>query len=117
MKPTIEQLWDIEAIKQLKARYFRYIDTKDWDAFSQLFTEDCVHHLPQESAKTSITNDEYLRDMKVQLGTGCHHPSWTYAGDHTSERHRGRGDMGDVRLRGSRTPFRSDEDPGLRPLL
>ena len=30
----------IEQIKQLKARYFRLMDTKDWDAFRQLFTAD-----------------------------------------------------------------------------
>ena len=90
MKPTIEQLWDIEQIKQLKARYFRYIDTKDWDAFSQLFTEDCVHHLPQESAKATVTNDEYLRDMKVQLGNGVtihhgHMPEITLLSDTEAE--------------------------------
>jgi SnoaL-like domain len=75
LTPTIEQLWDIEQIKQLKARYFRFLDTKDWDSFAQLFTDDCVHHLPQESAKPVLTNDEYLRDLKIQLGNGVttHH--------------------------------------------
>jgi ketosteroid isomerase-like protein len=75
VKPTVEQLWDIEQIKQLKARYFRFLDTKDWDAFADLFTEDCVHYLPQESAKTEISNAEYLRDIKIQLGGGttAHH--------------------------------------------
>jgi uncharacterized protein (TIGR02246 family) len=33
---------DIEAIKQLKARYFRTIDTKDWDALRQVFADDVV---------------------------------------------------------------------------
>ena len=33
---------DIEAIKQLKARYFRFVDTKQWEAFGGLFTEDAV---------------------------------------------------------------------------
>jgi hypothetical protein len=33
---------DIEAIKQLKARYFRLLDTKDWAAFREIFTSD-VH--------------------------------------------------------------------------
>ena len=28
---TVERLDAIEAIKQLKARYFRCMDTKDWD--------------------------------------------------------------------------------------
>jgi hypothetical protein len=27
---------DVESIKQLKARYFRLMDTKDWDAFEEL---------------------------------------------------------------------------------
>jgi hypothetical protein len=33
---------DIEAIKQLKARYFRCMDTKDWDGMRQVFAQD-VH--------------------------------------------------------------------------
>jgi SnoaL-like domain len=33
---------DIEAIKQLKARYFRTMDTKDWAAMRLLFTDDVV---------------------------------------------------------------------------
>jgi uncharacterized protein (TIGR02246 family) len=33
---------DIEAIKRLKARYFRLLDTKDWAAFRDLFTPDCT---------------------------------------------------------------------------
>ena len=33
---------DIEAIKQLKARYFRTMDTKDWAGMRQVFTDDVV---------------------------------------------------------------------------
>lgn len=33
---------DIEAIKQLKARYFRALDTKDWAAYREVFTDDVV---------------------------------------------------------------------------
>ena len=33
---------EIEAIKQLKARYFRVLDTKQWVAWGALFTEDAV---------------------------------------------------------------------------
>ena len=33
---------DVEAIKQLKARYFRCMDTKDWDGMRQVFAQD-VH--------------------------------------------------------------------------
>ena len=75
MRPTVDQLWDIEQIKQLKARYFRCIDTKEWEQFAELFTADCVHYLPQESAKGSVGNEEYFRDMKAQLDHGMtiHH--------------------------------------------
>jgi hypothetical protein len=31
---------DLEAIRQLKARYFRLIDTKQWDALADVFTDD-----------------------------------------------------------------------------
>lgn len=33
---------DIEAIKQLKARYFRHMDGKDWDAMRLVFADDVV---------------------------------------------------------------------------
>jgi uncharacterized protein (TIGR02246 family) len=35
------------AISQVKARYCRTLDAKDWEAFAQLFTEDLVLELPQ----------------------------------------------------------------------
>lgn len=31
---------EIEAIKRLKARYFRALDTKDWDGFRDVFVEE-----------------------------------------------------------------------------
>ena len=39
---TIEQLNDIEEIKQLKARYCRLIDQKKWDELQGNFLEDAV---------------------------------------------------------------------------
>jgi hypothetical protein len=35
-------LVEIEAIKQLKARYFRLMDTRQWDAWESVFTEDAT---------------------------------------------------------------------------
>lgn len=35
-----ERLLAIEEIKQLKARYFRCMDTKDWDGFAAVFAPD-----------------------------------------------------------------------------
>lgn len=42
MPGTLETLLAIEEIKRLKARYFRLMDTKDWLAFAEIFTEDAV---------------------------------------------------------------------------
>jgi ketosteroid isomerase-like protein len=72
---TVQMLWDIEQIKQLKARYFRFLDAKDWDAFAGLFTDDCVHLLPEESPIPSLVNDDYLASLPQQLGNGVttHH--------------------------------------------
>jgi len=33
---------DIEEIKKLKARYFRSLDSKDWETYAGVFAEDCV---------------------------------------------------------------------------
>lgn len=38
----LEQLIAMEEIRQVKARYFRLVDTKDWDGFARLFTPDVV---------------------------------------------------------------------------
>jgi SnoaL-like domain len=36
----VERLEAVEEIKQLKARYFRCMDTKDWDGFAAVFTSN-----------------------------------------------------------------------------
>ena len=38
----LDRLLAIEDIKALKARYFRSLDTKHWDAFSAVFTPDAT---------------------------------------------------------------------------
>ena len=88
--PLADRLADLEAIKQLKARYFRFIDTKDWAAFRDLFTDDCKHWLPQESAVPFMTNDEYFKMNEELLGTGVtthhgHMPEITFCSDTEAE--------------------------------
>jgi uncharacterized protein (TIGR02246 family) len=36
---------DLEEIKKLKARYFRGLDSKDWDLYADVFAEDVVADL------------------------------------------------------------------------
>jgi hypothetical protein len=38
----LQRLLDIEAIKRVKARYFRFIDEKSFDEYIKLFTDDAV---------------------------------------------------------------------------
>ena len=40
-------LVDIEAIKQLKARYFRCMDEKKWDEWGQVFARDVHMEVPE----------------------------------------------------------------------
>jgi hypothetical protein len=37
---TNDQMSDLEGIRQLKARYFRLMDTKQWEAWADCFTAD-----------------------------------------------------------------------------
>ena len=39
---SLEHLLSIESIRQLKARYCRWIDTKQWQRLPELFTDDCT---------------------------------------------------------------------------
>lgn len=38
----MNELLEMEKIKQLKARYFRSLDTNDWELFGSTLSDDCV---------------------------------------------------------------------------
>lgn len=44
----IDRLTAIEEIKQLKARYFRFMDTKRWDDFAALFADEATMDMRAE---------------------------------------------------------------------
>lgn len=44
---AVRELWDREALKELKARYFRFLDTRDRDGLASVFTEDAVFEVPR----------------------------------------------------------------------
>ena len=46
-----DRLWEMEQIKQLKARYFRFLDTKQWKEFRALFTDDFVWYVAEGDGK------------------------------------------------------------------
>jgi hypothetical protein len=47
---ALQRLLDIEALRALKARYFRFLDTKDWDGLATVFTPDAVFDLREVSS-------------------------------------------------------------------
>ncbi|HLG88607.1 MAG TPA: nuclear transport factor 2 family protein [Alphaproteobacteria bacterium] len=53
MVSDLERLEAIEAIHQLKARYFRFMDTKDWAGLETIFTDDCVFDMRSEARDKS----------------------------------------------------------------
>jgi hypothetical protein len=53
-------LLEIEAIKQLKARYCRYLDTKDWAAWRDLFSDDFLSDTSSAGGKVIRGADEFV---------------------------------------------------------
>ena len=66
---------DIEAIKQLKARYFRLMDTKDWDGYATVFTDDVVIDTSEDGAGIIQGRAEFLPFLRQTIGdvTTVHH--------------------------------------------
>jgi hypothetical protein len=55
---NVERLLAIEDIRQLKARYWRCMDTKDWEGLAQVFAPDAVFDLSQvNSVRHPITGE------------------------------------------------------------
>ena len=51
---------DIEAIRRLKARYFRTMDTKDWAGMRQVFTDDVVMDTTSSGGGVVEGADEFM---------------------------------------------------------
>jgi hypothetical protein len=58
---------DVEAIKQLKARYFRLMDTKQWDAMRLLFTDDVIMDTTASGGGVHTSADEFMAFLRETL--------------------------------------------------
>jgi uncharacterized protein (TIGR02246 family) len=58
---------DLEAIKQLKTRYFRTMDTKDWDGMRAVFTDDVVMDTTDSGGGVIAGADEFLAFLRETL--------------------------------------------------
>ncbi|HUC35930.1 MAG TPA: nuclear transport factor 2 family protein [Acidimicrobiales bacterium] len=59
---------DVEAIRRLKARYFRTMDTKDWDAMRQVFTDDVVIDTSEAGGDVVRGADAFMTYLRGALG-------------------------------------------------
>ncbi|MFC5744476.1 nuclear transport factor 2 family protein [Actinomadura rugatobispora] len=59
---------DLEAIKQLKARYFRTMDTKDWAGMRQVFTDDVTIDTTDSGGGVITGADAFIAFLQEVLG-------------------------------------------------
>ncbi len=59
---------DIEAIKQLKARYFRTMDTKNWTAMRQVFCDDVVMDSTESGGAVLTGADDCVDFLQTAIG-------------------------------------------------
>lgn len=67
LRALVRQLVDVEEIKKLKSRYFRYVDLHWWPELRELFADDAVFEI-DESTTTPATADEFVTAVGKHLG-------------------------------------------------
>jgi len=72
------QLWAARAIAETKARYCRFIDTKQWDRLAALFTADCrfegLGSAPAGADVATFVNGVSTRLARTLSVHHCHMP-------------------------------------------
>ena len=63
----ILEMLEIEAIKQLKARYCRFLDTKDWQAWRGIFADDFHSDTSESGGKVIDGADEFVAYVRKSL--------------------------------------------------
>ncbi|APE13988.1 DUF4440 domain-containing protein [Mycobacterium sp. WY10] len=66
--PVTDEAAEIEAIKKLKARYCRLLDTKDWTGWRQIFTDDFVSDTTPSGGVLITGADSMVDFIKKTLG-------------------------------------------------
>ena len=64
---TEAELVEIESIKQLKARYCRLLDTKDWAGWRAMFTDDFHSDTSEAGGKVIDGADEFVAFTRKSL--------------------------------------------------
>jgi hypothetical protein len=84
---ALARLEAIEELKQLKARYFRCMDTKDWDGFAAVFAPDAVMDMSSEMRDRTTGGDGITRGNEAIAAfvRGAIHVVQTVHQGHTPE--------------------------------
>jgi hypothetical protein len=64
----VATLLDIEAIKQLKARYCRHLDAKDWGTWRELFDDDFTGVIAGAGGRQTVGADDFVVYVRQTLG-------------------------------------------------
>jgi hypothetical protein len=59
---------EVESIKQLKARYCRYLDAKDWESWRGLFADDFVSDLGEVGGGVIVGADQFVTYTRRTIG-------------------------------------------------
>ncbi|MDG2002001.1 MAG: nuclear transport factor 2 family protein [Novosphingobium sp.] len=84
--PNTTDYADRIAICELKAAYCRLLDTKDWDGWAQLFTEDCVMDVRDSGGTLEQGRESFVASVRSSIETTktahqVHSPEITIDGD------------------------------------
>ena len=58
---------DLDQIKQLKARYFRMMDTKNWDGLAAVFTDDVEIDMSNEGGGVTTSVADYMPFLRANI--------------------------------------------------
>ena len=84
-------LQNIELIKQLKARYFRALDSKDWTLIKSCLSADCIARYDGGKYSFNGSNEivgffsSYMNNPKLIFMHHGHHPEITIHNDNQAE--------------------------------
>lgn len=87
MEIVVDEWRALEAIRAVKARYCRFLDTKDWAGLTGLFTDDAVLDVREDTGLDPIRGRDALiaqiREAVVHARTAhqVHSPEIDVAGD------------------------------------
>lgn len=79
----LQRLMAIESIKQLKARFLRCMDTKDWDSFAATMSDDAVLDMSQQGSEVLEGGGKVIADW---TRNAVHHAQTVHHA-HTPEIH------------------------------